>query len=178
MNTPLPPEFPTTPNPPTGALIDYYLAKAASGVVSLEIVNDKGEVVRSFKSDEKPERPNAERYFAERWLLPLPVLSADAGHHRFLWDLRFPRPSVEEYEYSIAAVPGQDTAELPQGIMVAPGHYTIRLRADGKDLSQPLEVQQDPRTSKKQEDITAQISFYREVSVAIGASIAESETNG
>lgn len=162
-DTPLPPEIPTTPNPPAGALIDYYFSKPPSGVVSLEILNDKGEVVRNFKSDEKPERPNAERYFAERWLLPLPILSVSAGHHRFLWDLRYPRPSVKEYEYSIAAVPGQDTAALPQGIMVAPGHYTIRLTADGKVLNQTLEVQQDPRTSKKQDDIAAQISFYNEV---------------
>jgi photosystem II stability/assembly factor-like uncharacterized protein len=173
-DTPLPPEFPTTPNPPTGALIDYFLAKDA-GVVSLEILNDKGEVVRSFKSDEKPERPNAERYFAERWLLPLPMLSASAGHHRFLWDLRYPRPSVESYEYSIAAVPGVDTAALPQGIMVPPGHYTVRLHADGKDLTQSLEVQQDPRSSRKQSDIEAQLSFYNEVAAAVAQALPKAK---
>lgn len=174
-DTPLPPEFPTTPNPPAGALIDYYFAKAPSGVVSLEILNDKGDVIRSFKSDEKPERPNAERYFAERWLLPLPVLSASAGHHRFLWDLRYPRPSVESYEYSIAAVPGVDTATLPQGIMVPPGNYTVRLHADGKDLTQSLEVQQDPRSAKKADDIAAQISLYNEVAAAVAQALPKSK---
>jgi hypothetical protein len=174
-DTPLPPEFPTTQNPPTGALIDYYFSKAPAGVVSLEILNDKGEVVRSFKSDEKPERPEAERYFAERWLLPLPVLSASAGHHRFLWDLRYPRPSVESYEYSIAAVPGVDTATLPQGIMVAPGHYTVRLRADGKDLTQSLEVHQDPRSSKKADDIQTQINFYNEVAATLAQALPKSK---
>lgn len=174
-DTPLPPEFPTTPNPPTGALIDYYFAKAPAGVVSLEILNDKGEVVRSFKSDEKLERPNAERYFAERWLLPLQALSVSAGHHRFLWDLRYPRPSVESYEYSIAAVPGVDTSALPQGIMVPPGHYTVRLHADGKDLTQPLEVQQDPRSSRKQNDIEAQLNFYNEVAAVVAQALPKAK---
>ncbi len=37
-DTPLPPDEPTAPNPPEGAIVDYYLKSAASGPVTLEIL--------------------------------------------------------------------------------------------------------------------------------------------
>ena len=37
-DTPLPPDEPTAPNPPEGAIINYYLKSAASGPVTLEIL--------------------------------------------------------------------------------------------------------------------------------------------
>src|SRR5216683_207614 len=41
-DTPLPPEFPAGKNPPDGAIIDYYLASAAKGPVTLDIVTSEG----------------------------------------------------------------------------------------------------------------------------------------
>ena len=78
--------------------------------------------MRSFASDEPPKRPEAGQYFAEDWLQPPAALPARPGHNRFVWDLRGPRPRALEYEYSIAAVPGADTPELPQGLFVAAGN--------------------------------------------------------
>src|SRR5207247_583406 len=41
-DTPLPPDEPLAPNPPDGAVIDYRLANAATGPVTLEILDSAG----------------------------------------------------------------------------------------------------------------------------------------
>ena len=40
--TPLPPDEPRGQNPPNGAIIDYYLAQPASGLVTIEILDSAG----------------------------------------------------------------------------------------------------------------------------------------
>jgi photosystem II stability/assembly factor-like uncharacterized protein len=163
-DTPLPLDEPTTPNPPAGAVIDYFLPSAPEGPVTLEIVDSDGEVVRRFRSDETPARPTAERYFSEDWQQPPAPLPARAGHNRFAWDLLYPRPPAPEYEYSIAAVPGVDTPALPQGMFVLPGSYRVRLTLGDQTWSQSLTVAIDPRTNTPLADLTAQLAFHREIS--------------
>ena len=96
------------------------------------------------------------------WHPPAP-LPARAGRNRFVWNLRTDRPRALEYEYSIAAVPGADTPALPQGIFVLPGRYTARLTVDGKTLTQPLDVEVDPRLPVSREILVEQFRFYGEV---------------
>src|SRR3982750_856808 len=43
-DTPLPPDEPASKNPPDGAILDYYLGAAASGPVTLEILDAAGVV--------------------------------------------------------------------------------------------------------------------------------------
>ncbi len=57
-DTPLPPDEPTAPNPPEGAIIDYYLKSAASGPVTLEILGADGRVVRRYSSDDEVFKPD------------------------------------------------------------------------------------------------------------------------
>ena len=49
-DTPVPQEEPAGENPPDGAIIDYFLADAASGTVTLEITDQKGNLIRSYSS--------------------------------------------------------------------------------------------------------------------------------
>ncbi len=98
------------------------LPAAPRGAVTLDL-DAKGEVVRRFASDDAAKRPEAGQYFAGEWLQPPAALPARPGHNRFAWDLRGPRPVALDYEYSIAAVPGADTPELPQGLFILPGTY-------------------------------------------------------
>jgi photosystem II stability/assembly factor-like uncharacterized protein len=166
-DTPLPLDEPRAENAAVGAAIDYWLPKAPTGPVTLEIRSPSGEVVQSFRSDGVSARPNARVYFGEEWLQPPAPIHARAGHNRFVWNLRRPRPRAREYEFSIAAVPGADTPELPQGIFVLPGRYEIRLELDGRVLSQPLEVAIDPRSKPSQGALEEQLAFYREVVAAL-----------
>ena len=162
-DTPLPLDEPRTLNPPAGAVIDYWLPAGTQGAVTLEIVDGQGRPVRRFRNDETPERPEARQYFANDWLQSPAALPARAGHNRFVWDLRTLRPRLQEYEYSIAAVPGADTPELPQGLFVPPGTYELRLKAAGRTLTAPLTVLADPRSGASPADLTAQRDFYETV---------------
>ncbi|HEX3127853.1 MAG TPA: hypothetical protein VH394_11040 [Thermoanaerobaculia bacterium] len=166
-DTPLPLDEPRNPNPPTGAVIDYVLPAGVKGPVVLEFVDPRGQVVRTFRSDETPKRPEANQYFDDDWLQEPEPLPARAGHNRFVWNLRLPRPKAPEYDYSIAAVPGVDTPVIPQGLIAPPGRYEVRLTVDGRAVTQPLEVVMDPRVNVPAADLEAQRAFYQEVSEAL-----------
>jgi photosystem II stability/assembly factor-like uncharacterized protein len=166
-DTPLPPEMPAAENPPTGAIIDYFLPSGIAEA-TLEILDAKGSVIRTFSSADKPQRPEAERYFSEFWLQPLPVLPIRPGHNRFVWNLRYERPAAAEYQFSIAAIPGEDTPAIPAGMLVQPGRYTVRFTVkNGKAFTQPLEVRLDPRSKSSIQDLSAQYALYREASEAL-----------
>jgi photosystem II stability/assembly factor-like uncharacterized protein len=155
-DTPLPPETPMGKNPPTGAILDYVVPRDASGPLTIEILDSRGDVVRKYSSEDKPESLTARRYFADDWVKPAPPPSAAAGHHRFVWDLRGPRPRAESYDYSIAAIWGEDTPIEPEGPLVVPGSYTVRLTAGGTTVTQALTVEPDPRASASRADYVQQ----------------------
>jgi hypothetical protein len=101
----------------------------------------------------------ATRYFAEEWLKPAPPLPTTPGHHRVVWDLRGPRPKVERYTYSIAAIHGEDTPAEPEGPLVPPGRYTVRLTVAGKTYAQPVTLKLDPRVTTPETDIVKQVEL-------------------
>jgi len=174
-DTPLPPEIPTTPNPPTGITIDYILSGTPAQPVKLEVLNPKGEILRTFTSADTPVRPKATQYFADRWLKPLPVLPALTGHNRFVWDLRLEQPKVADYDFSIAAVPGDDSATIPQGIMILPGKYSVRLTVNGKTFTQSVLVEKDPRSKVKAQDLEAEFAFYKQTTQLAAANLEKYE---
>ncbi len=89
-DTPLPPDEPTAPNPPEGAIINYYLKSAATGPVTLEISGSDGKLVRRYSSTDEVFKPNpATINVPLYWFRPLSALSAAAGMHRFTWDLHY-----------------------------------------------------------------------------------------
>lgn len=173
-DTPLPPEFPAAPNPPAGAVIDYFLPEGFSGSVLLEILGpEDGKVIRSLRSDSPPDQPAAARaYFPAQWQAPPPPLPAHAGHNRFVWDLRYPRPEALRYSYSMSAVAGQPALIRPLGIQVLPGKYTVRLTPAGdKPQSQPLVVRADPRSKATTADLRERFALYNQVRQALKAEI-------
>jgi len=146
-DTPLPPDEPAAPNPPDGAIIDYYLPQNASAPVTLEILDSHGQLVRRFSSDDKPSVTDSElkkQLIPLYWLRPLHALSSEAGMHRWIWDLHYPPPEATRHEYPIAAIAG-DTPRYPLGPTVLPGVYTARFTANGKSYTSPFTVKMDPR---------------------------------
>jgi photosystem II stability/assembly factor-like uncharacterized protein len=146
-DTPLPPDEPAAANPPDGAVIDYYLAHANSTPVTLEILDSRGQLVRKFSSADKPESTEEElkkQLIPLYWLRPFRSLSAEAGMHRWVWDLHYPSPESTRHEYPIAAIP-DDTPRLPLGPTALPGTYTARLTANGKTSTTSFTVKMDPR---------------------------------
>jgi photosystem II stability/assembly factor-like uncharacterized protein len=157
-DTPLPPEEPTGENPPAGAVLDYVFDGAPTGEVRLEIRDSKGELVRAYSSREAPRKEFPPPPFSEFWLAAPARLPKKAGHNRFVWDLRYPSPPLFEPGYGLSAVPGATPAN-PQGPLVLPGTYQVRLTAEGKSWSAPLVITMDPRVRVAREDLARQLDL-------------------
>jgi hypothetical protein len=159
-DTPLPPDFPAGENPPDGAVIDYYLKDAPNGPVTLEIqysgetirkiggymmrVKGAEKTIRKYSSADKPEPIDPMLAIPTYWVRPSRVLSAEAGMHRWLWDMHYPPVPGVEPEYPIAAIP-HNTAPQPTSPWAMPGQYTVVLTVNGKSYRQPLSIKMDPR---------------------------------
>jgi len=160
-DTPWPPETALGENPPTGAVLDYWLAHAAQDTVTVTITDRAGALVRRFTSADPPESLAARRYFEPEWAGASQRLSAAAGGHRLVWDLRYARPRAPSYSYSIAAVRTEGTPIEPQGPLVLPGTYHVTLSANGTSVSRPLTVVGDPRVRLPESGYREQLGLTR-----------------
>jgi photosystem II stability/assembly factor-like uncharacterized protein len=161
-DTPMPPDEPAGQNPPDGAIIHYLLPEAATGVVTLDIVDGAGQVVRHFASDEKAPPIEDVGNTPWYWIRPTQILSAEAGLHRFVWDLHYPMVPGAEPSYPISATPHNTPAE-PRGPWVVPGTYTVKLTVNGKTLTEPLVVKMDPRVTSTPAMIQQQFTLAKRV---------------
>ena len=171
-DTPLPPDTPAGQNPPDGAILDYYLRQAASGPVTLEILDSQGKLVRRYSSTDKPsvtEQELKKISIPLYWVQMPKILSAQAGMHRWVWDLRYAPPKSEHYGYPISAVP-HDTPREPKGPLVLPGQYIVRLIADRRSLSAPLTVKMDPRVKTPPVDLAQAFDMQMRVYSQMNAS--------
>ena len=168
-DTPIPPDEPAGENPPNGAVIDYLLPGSVTGAVTLEVLDSEGQLVRRYSSTDRPEETDGElrkQLIPLDWLRPQRILSADAGIHRWVWDLRYAPPTSTEYDYPIAAVP-HDTPRTPLGPLVVPGTYSVRLTAAGKTESASLTVTIDPRVSATINDLQKQFAVEMKLATAV-----------
>jgi hypothetical protein len=160
-DTPLPPDTPAGKNPPDGAILDYFLAGSSSKPVTLEIRDADNHLVRRYSSADKPE--SLEKIAASNpipmyWVRPQQILSAEAGMHRFVWDMHYPAPDSLSHEFPISAIV-HDTPQLPLGAWAMPGNYTVKLMVDGKPYTQSLVVRMDPRIKTSEADLHKQFEM-------------------
>jgi len=158
-DTPLPPEEPAGENPPPGAIFYYHLKSPAQGEVKLEVLDAKGQVVRSYSSKDQPFRPPTPPAFPAYWFKPADPLSSAAGMHRFIWDIRYSAPPVAQPEYSMSTVAGLDIPRQPAGPQALPGGYQVRLSVDGKTYTQPFKLIMDPRIKTSAQDLEKQFTL-------------------
>jgi photosystem II stability/assembly factor-like uncharacterized protein len=158
-DTPLPPDEPAGENPPDGAMIDYFLAKDASGPVTIEIKDEKGQSVRKYSSADKPIVANPKRLrIPSYWIRPPQSISTKAGMHRFLWDMHYPPIAGVEPEFPISAT-YRNTAPQATSPWVLPGNYTVTLTVDGKTFTEPLKIAMDPRVKGSLADLQDQFDL-------------------
>ena len=165
--TPWPPELPAGENPPAGAVVDYYLASAASEV-KLEFLDKQGMVLRTYSSKDAVRSPDpaldpvAYNKLCQQtpnapdcalplyWPAPPQILKTTAGMHRFTWDMHYdPIPGTSGGGRgggggANGAVPHR-TYPSVNSPWVAPGTYTVRLTIDGQTQTQPIVIRLDPR---------------------------------
>jgi photosystem II stability/assembly factor-like uncharacterized protein len=134
---------PVGENPQHGAVISYYFKTAPKGEVKLEILDSQGTVVRELSSVEKKESETPPEW--PELVPPEEKIPAEAGLNRFGWDLR--------YE-GAHKLPGEVMAEFrSRGPVAPPGSYQVRLTAEGKSFTVPLELKMDPRVNVSVADI-------------------------
>lgn len=141
-------------NAPDGAVIDYWLKAPVKGDITLQILDGRGKVVRSFSSKAEkvgphplPEEPHQ--------FEPEAALSNKAGLNRFVWNLRYPLPPP--IPLAIYDEGG------PVGPMVLPGQYQVKLIADGKTLTAPLTVKLDPAVTATPADLQKQFDLLMQI---------------
>ncbi|MGA9943521.1 MAG: hypothetical protein WBP75_00680 [Candidatus Cybelea sp.] len=171
-DTPLPPEEPTGENPPDGAIIDYALASPARRVV-ISMYDSAGRLVRSYSSDDAvPAIAHLDK--PTYWERPFARPSTAQGMHRFAWDLRGPAPHSFSEDLPISAVP-HDTPRVPQGALVVPGHYTVRLVVDGTTVERSLEITMDPRVTISQSALAQQYSLSERLVTLMDRTYAQAQ---
>jgi photosystem II stability/assembly factor-like uncharacterized protein len=160
-DTPLPPDEPAGENPADGVALDYFLsAKAAE--VTLEVLDKDGKVVRKYSSKDKVQPfDSTDMQHPLYWIRPASTVSVEAGHHRFIWDLRHEEPRGADRGLTIAAV-YKRTPFSPRGPYVKPGTYKIRLVVDGKSTERTIDVRLDPRVSITDKDLQLQSDYTAE----------------
>jgi len=173
-DTPLPPEEPAGKNPPDGAILGYYIS-AAKGSVKIEIFDSGGKLVRAYSNEDKPEV--TEEQLRKELNVPLywvrspekQIPSAEAGPHRFVWDLRTAAPKSLAHEYPISAI-AHDTPRYPLGAIVPPGEYKVQLSTGGETVSQTLNVKMDPRVKVTEEELKEQWDAEAKICEAMNSS--------
>jgi photosystem II stability/assembly factor-like uncharacterized protein/molecular chaperone GrpE (heat shock protein) len=153
-DTPLPQEEPAGQNPPDGAIIDYYLKEKPSAEVTLEISDAQVHLVRRVSSNDTPYMippVNIPLY----WVRPQQILSAEAGSHRFTWDMHYTPLRNEPPSFPMSAI-YQNTAPHETAPWVMPGNYTVRLTVNGISQIQQFTVKMDPRVKTSLKDLQKQ----------------------
>ena len=126
---------PAGKNPPPGAIIDYRFKTAPKDEVTLDVLDAQGQVVRHLSSKESKEEAQPPEWPDQPQ--PVKTIPAEAGMNRFAWDLRYDDP---------VQTPGAFYAgEPPQGPVVPPGDYQLKLTVNGRTQTAPLHVVIDPR---------------------------------
>ena len=125
-------------------LIHYFIKDQvdSTDVLSLEIRDGNGEVIRSFTNEIKDGKKE-------------PQMVSEAGMNRQVWDMRY--EEAEKFEGLIMW--GAGTA----GPMAMPGIYQARLTLNEQIKETSFEILADPRSESSSEDYRAQFDFLKEV---------------
>ena len=128
------------PNPPQGAVLDYFLKAEQTGGVSMTIADANGKPVRTLRN-----------------------LPKTAGVNRTTWDLRYEGPRQQGGGRGGAGGGGGEEEEGfarfggGGGPFVLPGDYTVTLSAAGQQLKRVVKVEMDPRANVPMSDLTQQL---------------------
>jgi len=128
--------------PPLGAMIDYFIPSSYTGPVTLDILDARGAVIRSFSSEASPAAEPVAGTRALASVRSTQRLPRNAGMNRFTWDLTVAGP------WTANTASGAREGRGGSGVTVVPGKYQVRLTAGaGASQVHALTVRIDPRSA-------------------------------
>jgi len=138
------------------ATIQYYLEKEPAAL-RVEVADANGKVIQIFDGVKNPPAKDSTVEEEEEWdKLPDPP-AMKAGRNKFVWNLRY--PAATSFKGMILW-----GASKNAGPLALPGKYQVRLTADGKTVTQDLEIKMDPRiTDVTQTDLKAQFDLAMQI---------------
>lgn len=131
---------------PAGAIIYYLLSENAKDV-SLSILDEAGNLIRTFTGAELPTRRFSGfdiRGYGHELTDNVPKTGTINGLNRFIWDMRYPKVSM---------IPG-----LPPVVInpiASPGIYQVQLTVDGVTQTQSFELKLNPNEVYSRADTDA-----------------------
>lgn len=137
-------------NPPEGVQLDYYLAEVGDQELRLEIINERGEVVRKIEGTKEPIKITPQGGRGNLPTTNTEKLPIKKGLNRFTWDFRtnglvkIPKTFVLNADYRGHRVaPGKYIAKMTYGDLVSETQVVI---LDPPDLKIPPKAWQDQQT--------------------------------
>ena len=139
-------------NPPYGASINYYLPEASKEDVTIEILDENNQLVRTLEGKN------------------------EAGINRIWWDLRHEPSRQAKLRTPPLHAPHVEVG--PEGWrpivtwgvrgsgirpLAMPGTYTVKLKANGREPSQKLTVWKDPHSAGSDADVRAKVTMSLEI---------------
>ena len=158
--------------PRGGAQLDYYLADKQDNL-RLELINEKGEVVRAFRADApKGEKVDTTRNMSTEFSEPPASggLPNNAGMNHFTWNMRHQGGWDKDPK----------RAYTGNGPLVSTGTYKARLVAGDQVVVKDVEVRLDPRVTMvseeevaEQEALTLEVQAFRDEIEKLIAAVEE-----
>ncbi|MEW6743653.1 MAG: glycosyl hydrolase [Planctomycetota bacterium] len=141
-------------NPPNGVVVHYTLQEEPKSPIALVFLEEDGEVIRRFASDEeiKEENEELESLFPSATKKKLP---AQRGMNRFVWDMRY--PGVEALAGAVL------WAGDLRGPRALPGRYLVRLEVGEATMTQSFEITSDPRLEVTPAELRQQFELLVEI---------------
>ena len=120
---------------PLGVII-YYLLSDKAKEVSLTILDEAGNEIRTFGKDKLPTEQFSKiqgREYGGSSDAKQVTAGVGQGLNRFIWDMRYP---------PVAQIPGRPPVVINP--IASPGTYQVRLTVDGKSQTQSFELKLNP----------------------------------
>jgi photosystem II stability/assembly factor-like uncharacterized protein len=153
----------TTRSVSRGVAIDYFLKQPADAV-SIEILDAKGQRIRTFKGV-PPAKPEAEAETPpsdeDSFRPPPPRVATKQGLNRFVWDMRY--PDAHDFKGLIF------WAGSTRGPVAPPGSYQVRLVAAGQTRTAPFAIVRNPLGHASDEDLMEQFTLARQINDKVSA---------
>ena len=146
-------------NPPYGVIIYYNLPETVDGPVSLTLLDDENNEIRTYTTKPEPPKPtpsnSANGAEKPKENPNARYITAKPGMNRFVWDMRYPDCVNSDGDITMQ--------NAVTGPVAAPGNYQVQLKIGNETLTECFQLRIDPNTGTTQEEMDAQFKLWNQI---------------